>query len=397
MSALVYQGDCLNIISTWEKDSIDLIYLDPPFFSQKTHKLTTRDSRKEFSFQDLWSSHQEYGNFIYQRLQEMWRILSPSGSIFVHCDRHASHLIRLLLDDVFSPQMFRSEIIWHYKRWSNSQKALLPAHQTIFYYTKSDDYTFNFIYGEYSETTNVDQILQRRKRDEYGKSIYDKDLDGNIIPSGGKKGVPLSDVWEIPYLNPKAKERVGYPTQKPLLLLEQIIKIATNEGDLILDPFCGSGTTLVAASLLGRNSVGIDISTDAVELTKKRLSDPIKTNSNLLTKGRDSYKNVDESVLGLLWGLDFAVVHRNKGIDAILRSDVNGCPIPVRVQRNHETIVEAANYLYNASKNKNALVMFLIAINEGGYFSDLVSLPPGVRVINAPGLSILNSLSQLDD
>lgn len=269
MSALVYQGDCLNIISTWEKDSIDLIYLDPPFFSQKTHKLTTRDSRKEFSFQDLWSSHQEYGNFIYQRLQEMWRILSPSGSIFVHCDRHASHLIRLLLDDVFSPQMFRSEIIWHYKRWSNSQKALLPAHQTIFYYTKSDDYTFNFIYGEYSETTNVDQILQRRKRDEYGKSIYDKDLDGNIIPSGGKKGVPLSDVWEIPYLNPKAKERVGYPTQKPLLLLEQIIKIATNEGDLILDPFCGSGTTLVAASLLGRNSVGIDISTDAVELTKK--------------------------------------------------------------------------------------------------------------------------------
>ena len=145
MKAQIYKGDCLHILGDFDAESIDLIYLDPPFFTQKTHSLRTRDREREFSFQDLWSSHSAYARFIYERLEQMKRVLSPTGSIFFHCDRNASHIVRSLLDDVFGPDMFRSEIIWYYRRWSNARKGLLPAHQNIYYYTKSTEYTFNTI------------------------------------------------------------------------------------------------------------------------------------------------------------------------------------------------------------------------------------------------------------
>lgn len=111
---------------------------------------------------------------------------------------------------------------------------------------------FNPQFVEYSPSTNVDQILQQRTRDASGKSVYRKDINGTILSNGAKRGVPLGDVWDIPYLNPKARERVGYPTQKPILLLERIIQLSTQVGDVVLDPCCGSGTTLVAAKLLQR-------------------------------------------------------------------------------------------------------------------------------------------------
>ncbi|HEX9925253.1 MAG TPA: DNA methyltransferase [Anaerolineae bacterium] len=114
MKAKAYHGDCLNIMQEFDAESIDLIYLDPPFFTQKVHSLRTRDRSKEFSFDDLWSSHFEYGNFLHERLKEMWRVMSPTGAIFFHCDRNAVHIARILLDEVFGPDMFRSEIIWHY-------------------------------------------------------------------------------------------------------------------------------------------------------------------------------------------------------------------------------------------------------------------------------------------
>ncbi|HQU43549.1 MAG TPA: site-specific DNA-methyltransferase, partial [Pirellulales bacterium] len=233
-----------------------MVYLDPPFFTNKVHRLGPRDRSREFSFEDLWSTAREYGKFLFERLLEMRRILSNDGSLFFHCDRNAVHLVRALLDDVFGSENFRSEIIWHYRRWSNSQRGLLPAHQTILYYTKTDAYLFNEEFTDYSPATNVDQILQRRSRDGSNKSVYDRDEQGEVVLSGAKRGVPLSDVWDIPLLNPKAKERAGYPTQKPLLLLERIVRLVTNEGDRVLDPFCGSGTTLVAAQSLNRAAVG---------------------------------------------------------------------------------------------------------------------------------------------
>lgn len=154
------------------------------------------------------------------RIEEMKRILKPTGGVFLHCDTSASHYLRILLDEIFGVDNFRSEIIWTYKRWSNSKKGLLPAHQTIFYYTKGKNYKFNIIYGNYSATTNLDQILQERERDEKGKAVYKRNKNGEIVTAKEKKGVPISDVWEIPFLNPKAKERTGYPTQKPIELLE---------------------------------------------------------------------------------------------------------------------------------------------------------------------------------
>ena len=397
MSAQLFEGDCLEIMRDMEADSIHLIYLDPPFFTQKTHKLTTKDRQHTFSFTDTWASHNEYAHFLRERLQEIKRILRPDGAIFFHCDRRASHIIRLLLDEVLGADKFRAEIIWHYRRWSNAQKNLLPAHQTIYYYTKSDQFTFNVLRQAYSPATNIDQIWQRRKRDMAGKAVYDRDENSNIIPNGKKKGVPLSDVWDIPYLNPKAKERTGYPTQKPVLLLERIIRIASRENDLVLDPFCGSGTTLVAAALLNRRAIGIDISPEAIELTRKRLQNPVKSESNLLQVGRDAYKNANQDALALLQGLDIVPVQRNKGIDAFLRDDINGAPIPIRVQRPDETIPETAAYLYKAAKSKNAPVMFLIALREGSYFPFSPDLPPEIVIINGPAAAISRTVAQMKE
>ena len=394
--ANVYGGDCLTVLRGMESDIADLAYLDPPFFTQKTHRLLTRDGSKEFAFRDVWSSNEEYAEFLYIRLRETHRVLSQRGSLFVHCDRSATHIVRSLLDEICGREMFRSEIIWHYRRWSNSRKGLLPSHQTIYYYTKSPEYTFNNIWQEYSPATNVDQILQQRMRDALGKSTYKRDQAGNIAAAGNKKGVPLSDVWDIPYLNPKAKERTGYPTQKPLALMERIIALATNPGDLVLDPFCGSGTTLVAARLLERNAIGIDVSEDAVALTRHRLNNPVKSRSELLAKGRDSYRNVDESVLESLKGLEYVPVQRNNGIDAILKEGINGAPVPIRVQRENETTVEAATKLHKASKGKGAVAMFLIATADTDRFELIGELPQGVVVVDVPSVAIERHLGRLN-
>ena len=392
MNTQLFQGDCLDIVRNLDADSVHLVYLDPPFFTQKTHRLLTKDRRRAFSFDDVWSSHAEFADFLHARLKEIRSVMHPAGSLFFHCDRNASHLVRFLLEELFGAENFRSEIIWHYKRWSNSQKSLLPAHQTLFFFTKSDNFTFNTIYEDYSVATNVDQILQRRKRDAHGKSVYELDESGDFILGGPKKGVPLSDVWHIPFLNPKAKERVGYPTQKPVLLLERIIQISSNENDLILDPFCGSGTTLVAATLLNRRSIGIDISRDAIEISRSRLAKPFRSESNLLKSGRDSYRSADQDALAMLKGLDIVPVQRNKGIDAFLKDDLDGCPVPIRVQRPHETIPEAASLLYKAAKTKGARLMFLIAIQEGGYFPFGNELPSEICVIDGPALSVAKNL-----
>jgi len=360
----VLHGDCLDILPSFEDESIDLIYLDPPFFTNTIQKLKTRDGSQEFSYSDIWKSHEEYAEFLYRRLKELKRVLKSDGSIFVHCDKNSTHIVKMLLDDIFGLKQFQSEIIWYYKRWSNSKKGLLPSHQTIYFYSKTQYFKFKTLYNDYSETTNIDQILQKRVRDKNGKTVYAKDKDGNTINSDIKKGVPLNDVWEIPYLNPKAKERVGYPTQKPILLLERIIEIASIEGDTILDPFCGSGTTLVAGKLNNRKVIGIDKSQEAITLTKSRLDNPIKSESNLLKKGKASYKNVDSLVEKLLNGIDYIPVQRNSGVDAILKETYQDSPILIRIQKEYETIEDAIKSLNKAVVTKGSKKSFLIRTND---------------------------------
>ena len=228
--AVTHVGDCLEVMAGMPLESADLVYADPPFFTQKVHGMETRDGSARYSFSDIWEDAGEYADFIGERAARMRDVLKPTGSLFFHCDKSASHVIRVVLDKVFGAKNFQSEIIWHYKRWSNGKRGLLPAHQTIFFYSKTSDYKFNTKMQEYSPATNIDQIMQRRVRDSRNKSVYLQDDCGAVIGNGAKKGVPLSDVWEIPFLNPKAKERVGFPTQKPFLLMKRIIEIAAEKG-----------------------------------------------------------------------------------------------------------------------------------------------------------------------
>ena len=364
-------GDCLQKIKEIASDSIDLIYLDPPFFTQTKQTLKDK-SLKEYSFNDTWKNIDEYKSFIKARVLACRKVMKKTGSVFLHCDKTASHHLRMILDDVFGSYNFQSEIVWNYKRWSNAKKGLLNSHQVIFFYSKSEDFTFNTLFTGYSNTTNIDQIFQKRKRDKNGKTVYQKNNDGMCELVEQKNGVPLSDVWEIPFLNPKAKERVGYPTQKPILLLEQIIKIASNKGDTVLDPFCGSGTTLVAAKLLDRNYIGIDNSLDAIELTRKRLENPIKSESMLLKKGKQTYVNQDNIILDLLNKLDAEPVQRNRGIDGFLKIDGKMKPIPIRIQRSSETVEYAQRQLNNAIVKNGFSVAILYKTTdktEGALFS----------------------------
>lgn len=362
----VYQGDCKKIIDELPKESVDLVYLDPPFYTQKLQTLRTRDNSREYRFEDSWESIQEYKEYIKERLSACYKVLKNTGSIFLHCDRNASHYLRVALDEVFGYENFQSEIVWSYKRWSNAKKGLLNSHQIIYFYSKTNKFKFNHIYADYSPTTNIDQIFQERVRNGNGKSTYKYDSNGKVILRKEKKGVPLSDVWEIPYLNPKAQERVGYPTQKPILLLERIIELTTNEGDIILDPFCGSGTTLVAAKLLNRKYLGIDISNDAIELTKQRLQNPIRTESHLLKKGVDSYLNQDEKTQNLLKSIGASIVQRNRGIDGFLQINGKITPVPIRIQKPGETISEAFDLLVKACK-KNKYQQKVLVQTDGTY------------------------------
>lgn len=360
----IITGDCIEKLKSIDANKVDLVYFDPPFFTQKKHSLSNRDNSKTYEFDDKYDSLEVYLLLIERALIESKRVLKDTGSVFLHCDKTASHHIRTVLDKVFGSENFQSEIVWSYKRWSNAKKGLLNSHQIIFFYSKTNDFKFNTVYTNYSATTNLDQILQDRERNKNGKSVYKKDENGNIILGKEKKGVPLSDVWEIPYLNPKAKERTGYPTQKPVLLLNQIINIATDEGDLVLDPFCGSGTTCVSAKSLKRNFIGIDISNEAVELANSRLEEMIITESALLNKGADDYLEKTEKELAMLEEINAFPVQRNAGIDGFMKEHCDGMPVPVKIQAEYETIEDSIEKLERACMGKNYVMKIVIQTKE---------------------------------
>lgn len=388
-------GDCLDLMSNVKDESVDLIYMDPPFYTQTVQKLSDKQG-KQYSFDDSWATIEDYVEYIRLRFKECRRVLKDTGSIFVHCDRNASHYLKIALDKVFGEGSFQSEIVWSYKRWSNSKKGLLNNHQIIFFYSKTANFKFNTMYTDYSETTNVDQILQDRVRDENGKSKYKTDGNGVVVMGQAKKGVPLSDVWEIPYLNPKAKERVGYPTQKPIILLEQIIKLVTDEGDLVLDPFAGSGTTLVAAKMLNRNYLGFDISKDAVELTNSRLEELVKTESILLKKGKRAYQNLDENCLAVINSIDAVPVQRNSGIDGFLKEHIDSGSVSIRIQRENETLGETIAKLTKASKTKQCSYMVAIRTHKDIFETvNYHEIKSNVIIIDRYDLQLKKAISEM--
>jgi site-specific DNA-methyltransferase (adenine-specific) len=395
----VFHGDCKDVLRGIASESVDMIYLDPPFYTQRVHNQKTRNNDAEYSFVDCWDSLDQYILFMKERLEECYRVLKKRGNIFLHCDKNASHHLRMLLDEVFGARNFRNEIIWSYKRWTSSSLSLQAQHQTIYFYGKTKHSKFKTLYTDYSASTNVDQILQARQRDFNGKSVYKTNHEGKIVWGKEKKGVALGDVWEIPYLNPKANERVGYPTQKPVLLLERIIEISTDIDDVVLDPFCGSGTALVAAKLLGRQYMGIDISADACKIAKERLDNPVKTVSNLINKGVSSYLTKSQMEYNILASLEAIPVQRNSGIDGFLRMHQGGQAIPIKIQAYGESLYEAEDKLIQAAKKRNCRYMILIR-THGEYSKplfDQITQESSLFILDSLELSISNWFAGLEN
>jgi site-specific DNA-methyltransferase (adenine-specific) len=197
------------------------------------------------------------------RLLELRRVLRETGSIYLHCDTKSSHYLKLVLDHIFGEKNFRNEIIWTYKGGGRSRKFFARKHDTIFFYSKSGNWTFNY------RDILVDRTNRTYFTDEEGKKYWLKYGKRYYLKDEGK--VP-EDCWtDIDPLHGPYNERLGYPTQKPLALLERIIRASSNEGDIVLDPFCGCGTTLAAAQSLDRRWIGIYISPQAIEITSRRL------------------------------------------------------------------------------------------------------------------------------
>jgi len=269
----LYLGDNLYLLRQLPSESIDLIYIDPPFFSNRTYTQIWGDDNEVRSFNDIFQDGMfSYLAWLNARLFEMKRVLKSTGSIYVHCDWHASHYIKTEMDKIFGYDNLKNEIIWKYNRWTASSNSFQKMHDTIFYYSKNKESTFNTQFDDYQQTT---LLYHKWEIDEDGKKFYWK--RGRNIEAYkvylNEKGVKRNDVWEIPQIGPIGKERIGYPTQKPETLLEVIIATSSNEGDVVADFFMGGGTTGAVALKLGRKYIGCDISRVAVSVTASRLID----------------------------------------------------------------------------------------------------------------------------
>jgi DNA modification methylase len=285
-------GDNLHVMRQLPSESIDLIYIDPPFFSGRQYNIIFGDQNEVRSFTDIWEGGMPgYLIWLNARLYEMKRLLKKTGSIYVHCDWHASHYIKVEMDKIFGYENFRNEIVWFYRRWTNVQSNFQRMHDVILFYSKSDRYLFNKV------EIPVREYLQERKQKGWNSNtvesggkrirqliVYDREAFTQAVQAGRVKPeewdkivyaeqrtLYAPDVWEIPFINPVAKERIGYPTQKPEALVERIIKASTQEGDVVADFFCGGGTTPAVAQRLGRRWIACDQSRVAVAVTADRL------------------------------------------------------------------------------------------------------------------------------
>ncbi|MDR0928022.1 MAG: HNH endonuclease [Ignavibacteria bacterium] len=286
----LYTNDNLFILNGLNSDLVDLIYLDPPFNTKRLFSAPIGSKAAGSSFKDMWNwqdVNEEYLNtlaenypaltdfiastsvvhskamaayltYMVQRIVEMHRVLKDTGSLYLHCDPTASHYLKVLLDEVFGKNNFRNEIIWHYKNASRGKRQLAKSHDVILCYVKTPNYHFY-----------KDAILVPF---ESGMTEWRYSKGGQVGKEKPKGKIP-DDVMIIPSLNTMSKERTGYPTQKPLALLQRIIKASSNEGDIVMDPFCGYATACVAAQQLGRKWIGIDVEENAVDILIERLSD----------------------------------------------------------------------------------------------------------------------------
>ena len=294
----LYFGDCLDVMREDIPDeSVDLIYLDPPFNSKRLYN-AFMGGAQWVAFDDTWRWHEAiddfdevasqprlagmieglrlmlgegsqlaYLSYMANRLVECHRVLKTTGSIYLHCDPTMSHYLKAVMDGVFESRNFKNEIIWHYRKWATGKYAFQRNHDIIFFYSKSTrdgERTFNQFYMPRAASTI--------KRFGNAKIISGHDVTGQRLPSQTEshdsEGVRQDDVWPISRVAPIKQL---YPTQKPIDLIERVIEVSSNEGDLVLDPFCGCGTAVHAAQNLGRRWIGIDICVNACKVIEQRL------------------------------------------------------------------------------------------------------------------------------
>lgn len=274
----IFWGDNLQVMSHLLREfrgKIDLIYIDPPFDSKADYKrqikaknigkaVSDRTSFEEKQYGDIWIND-EYLQFMYERFILMRELLSEKGCIYVHCDWHKSHHLRLILDEVFGQENFRNEIIWWYLWGGRGKTQWNSKHDNILFYSKSNSWTFNYMSVLDDHTLMTEGSKNRLN---YAGAMVTTKSESSEIPSD--KVLP-SDTWYIATINAMAKEKENYPTQKPEKLLEKIIIASSNPGDIVFDGFMGSGTTLAVAMRLGRRFVGADINLGAIQTTTKRL------------------------------------------------------------------------------------------------------------------------------
>ncbi len=321
----IFCHDNINVLNGMDSESVDLIYLDPPFNKNKVFAAPIDSSAAGASFKDIFSEEDlkdewvvtieedtpelfsfltgvkgigDNANYCYLcymaiRLIECHRILKSSGCVYLHCDTTMSHYLKIVMDCIFGAKNFLNDIVWNKGfRGTEADKIFQRSYDTIFFYSKGGDYVWNRPAQPYKDT----DLRRYNQEDENGERyalIKRKKTNGEIYYGKSypkKNGKSMNDVFEgIPTLASTSSERTGYPTQKPLALLERIIATSSNTGDIVLDPFCGCATSCVAAERLQRNWIGIDISIKAYELVKERLIKEVdKTNSDLLTFDPDN-------------------------------------------------------------------------------------------------------------
>lgn len=315
----LYYGDNLKVLREHiPNESVDLIYLDPPFNSNRSYNVLFKDeSGREApaqitAFDDTWhwnaTTEQAYHELVTlgdvrvsdmiralrqfigpnqmmaylvmmaARLVELHRVLKPTGSLYLHCDPTASHYLKIVLDSIFGGGDFRNEIIWHYGGWTHAKMNHFPRkHDVILFYAKSRRAVFYPVSFAWTREEYVTLRKQAIRKDEDGREyIYDERGGAGkkrYLDVALKEGRPVDSVWNIKPLTSSSSERLGYPTQKPLALLDRIVSASSNPSDVVLDPFCGCGTTIAAAQKLGRQWIGIDITHLAIALQKYRLKD----------------------------------------------------------------------------------------------------------------------------
>jgi adenine-specific DNA-methyltransferase len=331
---VIYCGDNLDQLKKFPDGCVDLIYIDPPFNSNRNYEVFWGETKEKRSFEDRHASTQAYIDFMRPRCVELHRVLKKTGSFYYHCDWHASHYVKIMLDQIFGQNQFQNEIVWRRHFSHNDPKKYGCVHDVIFYYVVGKTYTWNqqfvphaesYIKSHYSNVDKDGRAYQLVSCSAPGEGPARKFGDKGIIePPVGRhwswtqegvdeliakgriaftktgmprliqyldemKGVPLQDSWDdIPPVNSQAIESLGYPTQKPIPLLERIINSSSNKNDIVLDAFCGCGTALVAAENLGRQWIGIDISPTACRVMAKRMRDVcgMKEDENLWRIGR---------------------------------------------------------------------------------------------------------------